>query len=78
MNTTRARDLFYKYAAAVAYVAVEMSAGDQQVGTAFHVGDNIWVTARHIVERNKILAIATTTWSVEAANRAAAGTALAN
>lgn len=66
MTATRARDLFFKYAAAVAYVAAETPAGDQQVGTAFHVGDNMWVTARHIVDGNKIDAIATTTGSVGA------------
>ena len=56
----------FKYAAAVVYVAAETPAGDQQVGTAFHVGDNMWVTARHIVDGNKSDAIATTTGSVEA------------
>jgi hypothetical protein len=40
MEPTRARDLFYKYAGAVAYVAVETPADDQAIGTAFHIGDN--------------------------------------
>jgi hypothetical protein len=42
IDSRRARDLYYKYRAAVAYVAVETPAGDESIGTAFHVGDNIW------------------------------------
>lgn len=64
MDALRARDLYYKYRAAVAYVAVETAKGDQQIGTAFHVGDNIWVTARHVVENNRILEVATTRESI--------------
>lgn len=64
MDASRARDLFYKYRAAVAYVAVETPAGDESIGTAFHVGDNIWVTARHVVEGNRVLEIATTGTSI--------------
>lgn len=65
MDDDRARDLFYKYRAAVAYVAVESRNGDQAIGTAFHLGDDIWVTARHVVEGNRILKVATTGYSVE-------------
>jgi hypothetical protein len=61
----RARDLYYKYRAAVAYVAVETPAGDESIGTAFHVGDNIWVTAAHVVEGNRILEIGTTESSID-------------
>lgn len=58
------RELFEKYAAAVAYVAVERSDGGQHVGTAFHVGEGVFVTARHVVEGFKILEISTTIdWS---------------
>jgi V8-like Glu-specific endopeptidase len=64
MDPSRARDLYYKYAAAVAYVAVRTPAGDESIGTAFHIGSNIWITARHVVEDNEILDIATTRNSV--------------
>jgi len=58
------RELFEKYAAAVAYIAVERSDGRQHVGTAFHVGAGVFVTARHVVEGFKILEISTTIdWS---------------
>lgn len=50
----------HKYRAAVAYVAVETPAGDERIGTAFHVGNNTCVTARHAVEGNLVREIATT------------------
>lgn len=36
-----ARELFNKYASAVAYVAVKTPAGDEAIGTAFHVGSGV-------------------------------------
>lgn len=54
------RELFEDYASAVAYVAVESRDGCQSIGAAFHVGDGVFVTARHVVEGTKILEIATT------------------
>lgn len=64
MDTTRAHDLYMEYAAAIAYVAVETREGDEMIGTAFHIGENVWVTARHVVESKKILRIATTEQSI--------------
>ena len=64
VDSTRARDLYFKYAAAVAYVAVETPAGDQHVGTAFHIGSNIWLTAKHVVQGNRVVEIATTRKSI--------------
>jgi Trypsin-like peptidase domain len=37
----------------MAYVAVEKD-GDESVGSAFHVGDGIFVTARHVVDGRRI------------------------
>lgn len=54
------RNLFEKYAAAVVYICVELPNGDQSIGTAFHVGNGTFVTARHVVEGNNILEIANT------------------
>jgi hypothetical protein len=65
MDSRRARDLYYKYRAAVAYVAVETPPGDQRIGSAFHVGEGIWVTARHVVEGNRVLAVGTTENSID-------------
>src|SRR4051794_25472985 len=57
MDTSRARELYNKYRAAVAYVAIETTHGDQRIGTAYHVGEGIWITARHVVDGNKVLEI---------------------
>jgi len=54
------RTLFEKYASAVVYVSVELPNGNESIGTAFHVGEGVFVTARHVVEGNKILEIANT------------------
>lgn len=64
MNAAQARDLYFKYCAAVAYVAVETPQGDAHVGTAFHVGENIWMTARHVIEGNRIQQVKTTEASI--------------
>ncbi len=54
------RKLYERYASAVAYVAVRRPDGDQAIGTAFHVGEGVFLTARHVVDENEILEIATT------------------
>lgn len=51
------RQLFRHYGPAVAYVEVESSDGDWGIGTAFHVGGGIYVTARHVVEGQTIIGI---------------------
>jgi len=61
MSSLSSRDLFDRYSAAVVYVSVELPNGDQSIGTAFHVGDGVFITARHVVDGNKILEIANTT-----------------
>jgi len=55
------RALYQKYSVSMAYIAVEHSNGDEGIGSAFHVGDGVFITARHVVEGNKILEIATAT-----------------
>lgn len=42
---------------ACAAVVVRLPSGDEGIGTAFHVGEGVYLTARHIVEGNEILAI---------------------
>jgi S1-C subfamily serine protease len=61
MPTAEPRELFEKYAAAVAYVCTKDRDGDEGMGTAFHVGDGVFLTARHVVENRQILELATTT-----------------
>src|SRR6185503_18471577 len=45
-----AQHLFRKYAPAMAYVVVEKPNGDESIGSAFHVGEGVFVTARHVVD----------------------------
>lgn len=60
MNSGIAHDLYLKYCAAMAYVAVEKPDGSHGIGSAFHVGEGVFVTARHVVEGNQILEVAST------------------
>jgi hypothetical protein len=54
-----ARDLYEAYAAAMAYVAVSTSDGSERIGSAFHVGEGVFVTARHVVEEMTIKEVGT-------------------
>jgi hypothetical protein len=57
VNSETAKTLYRRYKDAVAYVSVESANGDQQIGSAFHLGEGIWVTARHVVESQTILEV---------------------
>ncbi|MBZ2206537.1 S1 family peptidase [Massilia soli] len=52
-------DTLQKYSAAVAFVDVCNAAGDRGIGTAFHVGQGVFVTARHVLENCVVERIAT-------------------
>jgi hypothetical protein len=41
----------------MAYVDVKLPNGDRSLGTAFHVGEGVFVTARHVVENNSIIEV---------------------
>jgi hypothetical protein len=60
MDTKTARKLFEQYASAMAYVCVRTPDGTESIGSAFHVGEGVFVTARHVVDRTDILSVATT------------------
>ena len=47
-------ELMRKYCHAIAYVSVTTALGDESIDTAFHVGDGVLITARHVVEGNRI------------------------
>ncbi len=53
------RDILSKYSAAVAFVDVCNVAGDRGIGTAFHVGQGVFVTARHVLENCQVERIVT-------------------
>ena len=50
MDSRVARDLFKVTGPATAFVEVEYNDGRMSVGSAFHVGEGVFVTARHVVE----------------------------
>jgi hypothetical protein len=52
--------LFDQFAPGVAYVDVEDLQGHRHIGSCFHIGDYIFITARHVVENCRIIKIATT------------------
>jgi hypothetical protein len=54
MDTRQARILYYEHATAMAYLAVERPDGTHSIGSAFHVGEGVFVTSRHVVEGNII------------------------
>jgi S1-C subfamily serine protease len=51
------RQVYDAYSPAVIGVATEDAVGDQQIGSAFHIGDGFFVTARHVVEGRKIVRV---------------------
>jgi V8-like Glu-specific endopeptidase len=59
------RRLFNIFAPSVAYVAVENDKGERNIGTCFHIGENVFITARHMVENYTITKIATTVGSID-------------
>ena len=59
------RKLYETYAAGVAYIAIRTPDGDERIGSAFHVGDGVFITAKHVVEGKKIVEIATTQNAME-------------
>jgi hypothetical protein len=50
MDSGKARQIFEKFAGTMAYVAVAAPDGRVAIGSAFHVGEGAFVTARHVVE----------------------------
>lgn len=59
-NKISLRKAYKKYCGAVAYVAVLDDKENEGIGSAFHVGEGIFVTAKHVVKGKKIKEVATT------------------
>lgn len=51
------QELMRRYSSAVAYVAIKNHEGDQNIGSAFHIGNGVLVTARHVIFEKEILEI---------------------
>lgn len=60
MNTIKARKLYHDHANAVGYIEVENAIGDRSIGTCFHIGEGVFVTARHVVEGMRIVEVRVT------------------
>jgi hypothetical protein len=60
MDSGKTRDLFQKYAAALAYLEVEDQKGDLHCGSAFHVGEGVFVTARHVLDECTLTKVGST------------------
>jgi S1-C subfamily serine protease len=60
MDTKKARDIYENFAASVAYICVEDKNKDEHIGSCFHVGEGVFVTARHVVEGMTVKSIGTT------------------
>lgn len=61
MDTARATELLKRLGPSVAFVEVENADGDVAMGSAFHVGDGVFVTASHVLRDMRVLSVATTT-----------------
>lgn len=57
MKETETQRLVRLTSMACASVVVETSEGDQSIGTAFHVGEGVYLTARHVLDGNRIIDI---------------------
>lgn len=54
------RDVYLNAKGAIACVVVETSDGDESIGTAFHIGDGYFITAKHVVEGNRLQEVSIT------------------
>jgi len=57
MDSSTARRLYAEHAHALAYVDVEKPTGERNIGSAFHIGEGVFVTARHVVDGNRIVEV---------------------
>lgn len=60
LEKTHFHETYIRAAGAIAYLSVLNAKGDEGIGSAFHIGDGIFITARHVVEGVTINDIATT------------------
>jgi hypothetical protein len=60
MDTITARRFYNKYGPSVAYTGIEVTNQNISIATAYHIGDVVFITARHVVDVFKIRKIATT------------------
>ncbi|WP_306480726.1 serine protease [Limnobacter sp.] len=54
------QSIYHQCRRSVAYVTVETSDGSESIGTAFHIGQGYFVTAKHVVDKNQIIEVGIT------------------
>src|SRR4051812_17552722 len=64
MDASLARALYEKFGGAIAFVEVVDTSGDLHLGSAFHIGDGLYATARHNTDHD-IARVATVAPSTE-------------
>lgn len=54
------QNIYHQCRRSIAYVTVETSDGSESIGTAFHIGQGYFVTAKHVVANNQIIEVGIT------------------
>lgn len=52
--------IYHQCRRSIAYVTVESSNGSESIGTAFHIGQGYFVTAKHVVDNNQVIEVVIT------------------
>ncbi len=52
--------LYERYRASTAFLVTESRQGDEGIGTCFHIGRGVFITARHVVDSRRIVSAGTT------------------
>lgn len=61
-RSNKLKDAYDNFAAGVGYISIILPNGDESIGSCFHIGEGIFITARHVVENCKIKEIGTTSF----------------
>jgi hypothetical protein len=59
MSKNHMRELFNRYQKAAAYISVRDDIGEVNIGSAFHAGEGVYVTAKHVLEGREIVEVGT-------------------
>lgn len=54
------QQIYHKYRRSIAYVTVQTEEGNESIGTAFHIGQGYFITAKHVVFKNTIIEVGIT------------------
>jgi hypothetical protein len=54
------QQVYHECRRSIAYVTVQTSEGDESIGTAFHIGQGYFITAKHVVFNNTIIEVGIT------------------